>query len=372
MLVVHAAIHLMGFLKAYGLAALPQLSDSISRAMGTAWLLACVLFVLAAALLVDGARHWWIAACPALVLSQIAICAAFHAAKWGTLVNVILLLPVGLALLQLRATSFDSIFARDVGAGLASTRVAPLVTQADLQHLPALVQSYVRRSGALGRPRVSSIRVRFSGQIRAKVDGPWMRFEAEQYSFVDPLERLFLLRARQYGLPVEALHVYRDGRASMQVALASLLRVVDARGPEMDRSETVTVLNDMCVMAPATLIDPRISWQALDDHSVRATLHNRAHAVSATLVFDAAGDLVNFISHDRDQTEDGHAYHNYRWSTPLRAYRDFGGARLASKAEASWAMPKGELVYGRFELVEVEYNVACAASARDAKLACAQ
>jgi hypothetical protein len=44
-LVVHGLIHLMGAAKASRLAALPQVTQPISSAMGLAWLLAAVLFL---------------------------------------------------------------------------------------------------------------------------------------------------------------------------------------------------------------------------------------------------------------------------------------------------------------------------------------
>lgn len=42
----------------------------------------------------------------------------------------------------------------------------------------------------------------------------------------------------------------------------------------MDKTETVTLFNDMCLMAPATLIDRRIQWQEIDRNSVKATFIN--------------------------------------------------------------------------------------------------
>lgn len=43
--VIHGLIHLMGFAKAFGLAALPALTQPISRAMGVVWLSAAILTI---------------------------------------------------------------------------------------------------------------------------------------------------------------------------------------------------------------------------------------------------------------------------------------------------------------------------------------
>jgi hypothetical protein len=140
------------------------------------------------------------------------------------------------------------------------------------------------------------------------------------------------------------------------VKVADLLQIVDARGPEMDQSETVTLLNDLCVYGPAQLPFAPIAWKELSPSSVEASFENAGHRVAAVLHFDTQGRLVNFHSDDRYQSADGKTYRLYRWSTPLSRYRDFGGVRVASYGEASWHMPDGDLVYGRFELLALEYN----------------
>ena len=53
---VHGLIHLMGFAKGFGYAALPQLTQPISRAWGLAWLAAALLVTTSAAMFGAGAR----------------------------------------------------------------------------------------------------------------------------------------------------------------------------------------------------------------------------------------------------------------------------------------------------------------------------
>ena len=69
----------------------------------------------------------------------------------------------------------------------------------------------------------------------------------------------------------------------------------------MTQGETVTMFNDMCIMAPATLIDPAIDWEAVDAHTARARFTNAGHTIHAELSFNEAGELTNFVSDDRFQ-----------------------------------------------------------------------
>ena len=98
----------------------------------------------------------------------------------------------------------------------------------------------------------------------------------------------------------------------------------------MDRAETVTLFNDMCLLAPGTLIDPGIAWEAVDATTARARFTNGGQTITATLLFDSAGQLTNFVSDDRSRSSPDGTFTPRRFSTPLRDYRDFGPVRLAS------------------------------------------
>jgi len=143
----------------------------------------------------------------------------------------------------------------------------------------------------------------------------------------------------------------------MQVKLFGAIPMVDARGLEMDRGETVTLFNDMCLMAPGTLVGPGIAWQPIDDRSVRAEFTNAGQTIAAELHFGADGRLVNFVSDDRSRSSpDGRTFTPLRFSTPVRDYRAFGPLTLAAYGEARWLLPDGEFVYGEFHLQEFVPN----------------
>lgn len=219
----------------------------------------------------------------------------------------------------------------------------PPLTGAELDRLPAPVARYLRRSGVLGRPRPVHFRLEWKGRIRGAPDEPWMEFTAEQHSFPAEPARFFHLSARRGGLPVDVLHAYRGGEATMRVRLLSLLPLVDARGPEMNQAETVTLLNDLALFAPGGLLDPALSWEAVDDRTVRVRYTVERATVEATLRFDDDGDLVDFVSDDRmAAASDGTSFTPMRWSTPVEEYRDFDGHRASAGGVALWHPRSGE------------------------------
>jgi hypothetical protein len=125
----------------------------------------------------------------------------------------------------------------------------------------------------------------------------------------------------------------------------------------MNRGETVTMFNDMCLLAPASLIDNNIKWENIDSLTVKGTFTNQGNTISALLYFNEKGQLINFISDDRYLSSDGKTYKNYRWSTPVMEYKEINGRHLMHYGEAVWDTPEGQFCYGKFNLKETEYNL---------------
>lgn len=231
-----------------------------------------------------------------------------------------------------------------------------IITVSDLQHLPPVVRKYLYYAGVVGKEKLFNVRIKFEGRIRSNPEDNWMTFTSEQYNFFDRPTRIFYIKAYKMGIPAKGLHLYKNEKAIMVIRLAGLFKVADAKGLEMNQGETVTVFNDMCCMAPATLIDRNIQWEILDSLTVKATYTNGSIAISANLVFNEKGELINFISNDRFETADGKIYNNYPWSTPIKEYADLNGMKVASSASTIYHRPDSDFCYGEFVLKEIEYN----------------
>jgi len=250
------------------------------------------------------------------------------------------------------------LFNTEVKSGLERTAsIKPeVITENDVQHLPPAVRKYLSYAGVMGKEKVLNVHIKFEGKIRSKVEDNWMTFTSEQYNFFDQPSRVFFIKASKMGIPVKGIHLYKKETAIMVIKLAGIFKVVDARGPEMNQGETVTVFNDMCFMAPATLIDKNIQWEPVDALTVKARYTNGSITIGATLIFNEEGALVNFISNDRFETADGKIYNNYPWSTPAKEYRDFNGRRVVTFASTIYHRPDADFCYGEFKLTDIEYN----------------
>lgn len=352
LILIHGLIHVLGFVKAFELSEVKQLTQTISKPFGVIWLLAFILFVLTAILFAFKNSNWWLFGIIALVISQVLIILFWHDAKFGTIPNVIILIA---SIIGYGTWSFYSKYQEEVNTGLQQKAYfqESELTETDIRQLPEPVKRYLRYTGSIGKPKVNCFKVEFTGKIRKNEQSEWMPFASEQYNFMETPTRLFFMKAKMKGLPVDGYHCFKDGVAFMDIRLFSLFKVQYMDGEEMSLSETVTFFNDMCCLAPPTLIDKRIKWLEVETNKVKASFTNNNITVFAWLYFNDKGQLVNFISDDRYSADAGK---QLPWATPLSDYQEINGYKLFQNAEVIYSYPDRDLCYGTFKLITVKYN----------------
>jgi hypothetical protein len=264
-----------------------------------------------------------------------------------------------LSALSTACTSLQATYEERLAAELAARPPQPAAAlgEADLARLPPPVRRYLRRAGAVGKPPPRNVRFSFDARMYRKPGDAPMVATSEQHNFFARPARLFLMKARMFGLPVRVLHAYLGDEATMRVRVASLVDMVDLSGDELSAGETVTVLNDMCFYAPATLVDPRLAWAPVDDRTVGVTFTNGRRRVTATLHFDERDDLVNFTSDDRPALLPDGTLRRYRWSTPVSGWREVAGRWLPTHGDAVYDYPEGPFTYGSFDLTAIAWDV---------------
>lgn len=296
-ILIHGLIHFMGFAKAFGYGNITQLTKYISKTNGLLWFLVAILFVMATVLFLLKKESWPYLAIIAAVISQILIITVWKDAKFGSIANIIILI---VAIAAWASQNFERHFRNDAKVNLLRTNTfqTDLLTEPDIQSLPLPVQKYLRYCGVVNKPKVKNIKIVFDGQMRDK-GKDWFTFRSVQYNFFDEPTRLFFMKAKMFGITLPGYHSYQNAIATMQVKLFGLFNVVNVKGAEMNKAETVTVFNDMCVMGPATMIDKRIGWVPIDNLSAKAIFTNGKNKITAVLYFNEQSQLVNFSSDDR-------------------------------------------------------------------------
>lgn len=90
LMIVHGAVHSMGFVKAFRIVEVSQLANMIQKSNGVLWLLAGLLFVFSAILFSTEKEWWWVSSLTAVLISQYLIVNDWDDARLGSIANIII------------------------------------------------------------------------------------------------------------------------------------------------------------------------------------------------------------------------------------------------------------------------------------------
>ena len=226
------------------------------------------------------------------------------------------------------------------------------MTDADVASLPEPAQRYLHFMGVPGRPRDRALTARFVGQFRIRPNQPWMPFHAWQFNTTDPVTRMIHMRIDVAGIiPMFGTDTYVHGKGRMHGKALGLITVADGAGREFDLGELVTYVNDAVMLAPSMLLTPRCEWTPVDADSFDLTFTDGENVVSARVVVDDVGRLVDFQTEDRWYAATDPPTRT-RWSTPVEGWTTAPDGRPIPRfGSAVWHFSDGDLAYvrGRFD-----------------------
>jgi len=230
-----------------------------------------------------------------------------------------------------------------------------VVTPEMLEGLPQPVQRYLHYSGVVGKPLVSTVRLKQQGRIRQDESSPWMPLKAEEYYTVSPPTFVWQAGARVAGIPLMRIRdSYVAGTGRMFITAGGLFTVGDMQGAEMDQGSMMRYLNEM-MWFPSAFLSDYITWEAIDDNSARVLMTGHGRQISAVITFDDRGRLTNFTGERYRDNGDGTS-DLVLWSTPVTAYGEFGGISIPVQGRGVWHLESGDLTYIELDILEVEYD----------------
>ena len=154
------------------------------------------------------------------------------------------------------------------------------------ERVPDVVGRYLRHAIGPGTVLASAVRLRMHGEIKLK---RWYPFSAEQ---VICWERGMIWRAavRMYGLSIRGGDAFLDGHGYSRWKLFGVVPIVDASGPDIDRSSAGRV-NIESIWLPSVLCSDGVSWTTPDINHLHAdfTAHNERAQID--YVVDERGAL---------------------------------------------------------------------------------
>jgi hypothetical protein len=352
--ILHGLIHLMGFVKAFRLAEIKELSMNITRPAGMLWLAAALLFAATASLVLVTSDAWWMTAAAAVVLSQILVVLYWHDAKFGTIANIIVLggAVIGFGIWSFNAGSRAEL-ARFTAPAAAERKV---LTHAAVAGLPPVVRTWLERSGAVGKEIARSVSLKQKGMMRTAPDGKWMPVTAEQRIITGSPAFIWIAEVSAApGIFLSARDTYREGKGRMYIRALSLLPVADARGSEIDQGAMVRYLAEI-VWAPSAAVNDHIRWENAGPNEATATMTWGGITASGVFTFDAGGSMTGFRAHRYYDRTGGATLEEWVIRIEPDGHREFGGVRIPSRFSVTWHLKNGDFTWYKMEISDIRYN----------------
>ena len=227
-----------------------------------------------------------------------------------------------------------------------------LITDVGLTGLPEVVQRYLRYAGVVGEEPIRTVRLTQQGVMRQQPGKKWIPLVAEQYFTTKP--PAFLWHCTMRPIPpvwITATDQFFQGHGSMRIKLWSFIPLGNEHGPHMDQGELQRYLGEM-IWFPTAWLSDAIAWQALDAHSVKATIRESGVTASMVLHVNEQGQLTH-VTADRYRGQHGQLT---PWSVQVQEYQEVSGMRIPTSIEVTWHLASGEFTWFRVQITEIEYN----------------
>ncbi len=352
--IVHGLIHLLGFIKAFKLAEINQLTQNISKSTGLLWLISALLFITTIVVFLLKKDWWWIIAIPPVILSQLLLIMYWQDAKFGTIANVIIMLSI---ILSYGKWSFNTMVRNELKPFLPSVTFKKMVvTREEVASLPLVVQKWLKHSNVIGKEFTQTVHLKQKGEMRTAPDGKWMPFKAEQYFTTQKPGFIWLADVEAApGIYLAARDKYEDGKGHMLIKLLTLFPVADAKGKEINQSAMVRYLAEI-IWFPSASLNNYIRWEQVDSATVKATMTYGGATASGFFKFNENGDVVSFEAKRHYYRKDGSTLEDWFAQIEPQGYKEFKGVRIPTKVTATWKLKEGDFTWLNMEISEIHYN----------------
>ncbi len=351
---VHALIHVFGFLKAFKLSSFQGISASVSKPLGLAWLAAFLLLAVTAFLFFNRSAHWWWIGIVSVALSQVLIIAFWQDARFGTLLNLLVLM---LAVHGYAAHHFKKMIATEVNEINAreSTGANSLVTEESFSTLPAPVRLWLTSSGMVGKETIQNVYMEQEVQMLMKPDQKeWNAGISRQYVTTESpaFHWTVELKMNQF-LPVVGRDKFENGKGEMLIKLLSLFPVVNEQGSQKLNQATLQRYLSEIVWYPSAALSPYITWKPMSEHSALATMTYEGTTGSGVFHFHEDGTFKEFSAQRyRDVNDEQPTL----WTVKATKTEAIHGIKLPTEAEVEWQLEDGPWKWLKMKVTLVEFN----------------
>lgn len=220
-------------------------------------------------------------------------------------------------------------------------------SQVQLSGLPEPVQRYFNHVLKEGQPYINYASITHDGQFKTALDKEWMNINGEQYATTE--KPGFIWKGTTAMFTARDLYIADKGR--LTVSLFSLVKVVDAKGPQYDQGELLRWLGESVLYPTNLLPGERLQWSAIDSQSARLALNYKGLSLFFLVTFNAVGEIIQLETKRYMNEKDLET-----WVIKVAGYKGLNGVAVPIVFDVLWRLKKGDFSYARFNVKSIEYE----------------
>ena len=347
---IHAIIHALGFLKAFKLVELKALSQYIPKTQGIAWLITAALLVITSILFLKQQKYWWIIGLIALISSQYLIVQQWNEAKFGTLINVLILVVI---IVQYATNRFSDQVAKEVVDLKTNSKQAQV--ERELETLPDVIQKWLIHSGALDKEPIHLVYLeQHAEMLMSPKQKTWVSATAKQHiSTFPPTFNWSVNLTMNTIIPVVGRDKFEHGKGEMLIKPFAIIPAVDIKGNEkIDVAALQRYLAEI-VWCPTAALADYITWKSIDSTSAKATMDFEGTQGSGIFHFNDDGSFQRFTAlryrdvADQEPTE---------WIVSATKHERMDGILIPTECHASWKLEETNWTWLKLTVTHIAYD----------------
>ena len=231
----------------------------------------------------------------------------------------------------------------------------------EIVDLPEPVQRYFKAVLQDGQAIATEVELSQHGQFHMnETETKWHKFTATQLVTTQSLG--FDWDAKIEMIPFVNVFVhdtYLLGEGTLQASILGLFTVAKMHNtPELNSGELLRFLAETVWYPTALLPSQGLVWEAIDQHSSRATLTDGKTTASVVFQFDAEGLITSMRADARCYRVVGDKSMFMPWVGNFREYAICNGMRIPLEGEVGWEHPEGLRLYFKGKITEISYKFA--------------
>ena len=231
----------------------------------------------------------------------------------------------------------------------------------EIVDLPEPVQRYFKTVLQDGQAIITKVELSQTGQFHInETEDKWHKFTATQLVIAQRLGFDWDAKIQMFPFINIFVHdAYLLEEGNLQASILGLFAVAKMHNtPELNQGELLRFLAETVWYPTSLLPSQGVVWEAINQHSSRATLTDGKTAASVVFQFDAEGLITSIRAEARCHSVVGDKLMFMPWVGNFREYSVQNGMRIPLEGEVGWEHPEGLRLYFIGKTTKINYEFA--------------